>query len=76
MRNFLLYQDSFLVIMLGGLILTQLIFLVLALKSYIKDRKMENGHFFVLLFFLLAYIIVSLYLNATYQQLNFPIFSN
>lgn len=76
MRNFLLYQDSFLVIMLGGLILTQLIFLVLALKSYIKDRKMENGHFFVSLFFLLAYIIVSLYLNATYQQLNFPIFSN
>lgn len=76
MRNFLLYQDSFLVIMLGGLILAQLTFLVLALKSYIKDRKMENGHFFVLLFFLLAYIIVSLYLNATYQQLNFPIFSN
>lgn len=76
MRNFLLYQDSFLVIMLGGLILAQLIFLVLALKSYIKDRKMENGHFFVLLFFLLAYIIVSLYLNATYQQLNFPIFAN
>lgn len=76
MSKFLLYQDSFLVITLGGLVLTQLIFFILALKSYIKDRKRENGHFFVLLFFLLAYILISLYLNATYQQLNFPIFAN
>ncbi|OJG82126.1 hypothetical protein RV10_GL001990 [Enterococcus pallens] len=48
----------------------------MALKSYIKDRKVENGHFFLLLFFLVAYILISLYLNATYQQLNFPIFAN
>ncbi|EOH94222.1 hypothetical protein [Enterococcus pallens] len=76
MRNFLPYQDSFILITLGGIILTQFIFLILALKSYIKDRKVENGHFFLLLFFLVAYILISLYLNATYQQLNFPIFAN
>ncbi len=76
MRYFLPYQDSIILITLGGIILTQFIFLFLALKSYIKDRKVENGHFFLLLFFLVAYILISLYLNATYQQLNFPIFAN
>lgn len=76
MRYFLPYQDSIILITLGGIILTQFIFLFLALKSYIRDRKVENGHFFLLLFFLVAYILISLYLNATYQQLNFPIFAN
>lgn len=76
MRYFLPYQDSIILITLGGIILTQFIFLFLALKSYIKDRKVENGHFFLLLFFLVAYILISLFLNATYQQLNFPIFAN
>ncbi|MEO1771847.1 MULTISPECIES: hypothetical protein [Enterococcus] len=76
MRNFLPYQDSIILITLAGIILTQFIFLILALTSYIKDRNAENGRFFLLLFLLIAFILISLYLNATYQQLNFPIFAN
>ncbi|MGM0216753.1 hypothetical protein [Enterococcus sp. AZ109] len=73
MKSFILSHDMLLLIILAGFLLATLVFFVLSIKSFVKEKNLENGLFFMLLTVLLVFILCSLYLNSIFQELPPPI---
>lgn len=73
MKNFILSHDMLLLVILAGFVLAMVVFAILAIISFFKDRSKEDGLFFTLLVVLLVFMLASLYLNSIFQELPPPI---